>query len=58
MNQMIGRIDGADTWMIMSLIIFGVFFLGVLVKLFVLKKSRIDHLKNIPFSDNNNELIS
>ncbi len=52
MNSMLGKIDGVDFWMIVSLIMFGVFFVGVIVRLFLLKKSHSAYLSNIPFTEN------
>ncbi len=52
MNDLIGKINGVDFWMILSLIIFGLFFLGVLVHLLFLTKKQTNYLRNIPFTEN------
>lgn len=54
-NKLLGKIDGVDFWMVVSLLIFGIFFLGVLVRLITMKKSSTEYLKNIPFNDNKNK---
>ena len=54
MNQMLGKIDGVDFWLVTSLIIFGVFFLGVLARLAFLRKNQAEYLKNIPFTETEN----
>ena len=53
-NKLLGKVDGADTWMVLSLIIFGVFFIAVIVRIFLMKKSHIDYVKNLPFNENEN----
>lgn len=53
-NKLLGRVDGADTWLALSLIIFGAFFIGVIAYLIFLKKDRTDYLKNIPFNETEN----
>jgi hypothetical protein len=50
MNQMLGKISGVDIWMILSLIMFGLFFLAVIVRLFLIKKTHVEYLSQIPFS--------
>jgi uncharacterized protein YneF (UPF0154 family) len=53
-SKLLGKVDGADLWMIISLIIFAAFFAGVVVRLLVMKKSKTEYLKNIPFTENEN----
>ncbi|MCC7297041.1 MAG: hypothetical protein IT244_01805 [Bacteroidia bacterium] len=55
-NKLLGKVDGVDLWMTMSLLIFGVFFIGVLISLFMMKKSRTEYLKNMPLTDNENKI--
>jgi cbb3-type cytochrome oxidase subunit 3 len=50
-NKLLGKVSGADTWLVMSLIIFGAFFIGVLVYLILMKKSKTEYLKNIPLNE-------
>lgn len=57
-NKLLGKVDGVDLWMIMSLVIFGVFFIGVIVTLFMMKKSRTDYMKNMPLTDNENKITA
>lgn len=57
-NKLLGKVDGVDLWMIMSLVIFGVFFIGVIVTLFMMKKSRADYMKNMPLNDNENKITA
>lgn len=52
MNQLIGKVEGADFWMILSLIMFGVFFIGVIGRLFFLNRKHAEYLGNIPFTEN------
>ena len=51
-NNLIGKVQGADFYMILSLLIFGLFFIGVVVRLLLMDKKQVEYLKNIPFSDN------
>lgn len=53
-NKLLGKVDGADTWLALSLIIFGVFFIGVLAWLVLMKKERTEYLKSIPFNEQEN----
>lgn len=51
-------LDGASIdWMgIVSLVIFFLFFLGLILYVFIMKKDQVDMLKNIPLTqDENNE---
>lgn len=51
-------LDGASIdWMgIVSLVIFFLFFLGLIMYVFIMKKDQVDMLKNIPLTqDENNE---
>ena len=57
-NKLLGKVDGVDLWMTMSLLIFGVFFIGVLISLFMMKKSRTEYLKNMPLTDNENKITA
>lgn len=52
MNSMLGKVNGVDFWMIISLLMFGVFFLGVIIRLFLLNKNQSTYLSNIPFTEN------
>ena len=53
-NKLLGKVDGADTWMVLSLLIFAAFFVGVLVYLTLMRRKHADYLKNIPFNENEN----
>jgi preprotein translocase subunit SecG len=53
-NKLLGKVDGADSFLVLSLIIFGVFFIGVLVYLILMKKEHTDYLKKIPFNETEN----
>lgn len=53
-NKLLGKVDGADVWMVTSLIIFAAFFLGVVLYLTLMRRRHADYLKNIPFNENEN----
>jgi hypothetical protein len=49
-NKLLGKINNADQWLIASLLIFGVFFIAVIIHLIAMRKKHVDKLKNIPFN--------
>lgn len=51
-NKLLGKVDGVEFWMVVSLIIFAVFFVGVVVRLLLMKKASTDYLKNLPLTEN------
>jgi cytochrome c oxidase cbb3-type subunit IV len=50
-NKMLGKLDGADVWMVLSLLIFVLFFIGVCIYLLRLSNEHAEKMKRIPFSD-------
>lgn len=50
-NKLLGKVEGVDTWLVASLIIFGVFFIGVLAYLLLMRSKHAEYLKNIPFNE-------
>lgn len=44
-------IDGVEVFPIIALLLFSVFFGGLLWRTFTLKKKHVDYLKNIPLDD-------
>jgi hypothetical protein len=57
-NNLIGKVSGVDGWMILSLVIFGTFFIGVIMSLFLMKKPQVELLKNIPFNEQDKQIMS
>ena len=45
------NINGVEIWPVIGLVIFFVFFVGVLIWAFRLKKEEVDHMANIPSED-------
>ncbi len=45
------NINGVEIWPVIGLVIFFVFFVGVLIWAFRLKKEEVDHMANIPLED-------
>jgi uncharacterized membrane protein SirB2 len=52
-NKLLGHVNGADIWLVASLLIFVVFFIVMAIHLVTMKKGRTEQLKNIPFNENN-----
>jgi len=51
MRQFLNGIQGVDIYLIISLLIFFTFFVGMLIWLLKANKSYIQEAKNIPFND-------
>ena len=51
-NKLLGHVNGADFWLVTSLLIFVVFFVGMAIHLITMRKTRVEELKNIPFNEN------
>lgn len=51
MRQFLNGVQGVDIYLIISLLIFFTFFIGMLVWLVRANKSYIQEAKNIPFND-------
>jgi cytochrome c oxidase cbb3-type subunit 4 len=51
-RQYAEQVQGATIYPMISLVIFVLFFAGVLVYVKGMKKSQVDELKNIPFESN------
>jgi len=50
-NKMLGRLEGADVWMGLSLMIFVLFFIGVCIYLCRMSSSYIETMKHVPLQD-------
>ncbi len=50
-KQFLKGMDGMDQYLIFSMIVFIVFFLGVVVYTWRMKKENVDVLKQIPLND-------
>ncbi|NBA73960.1 hypothetical protein GOQ04_00260 [Emticicia sp. ODNR4P] len=56
-KQFIDKVDGADIYMITSFLIFMAFFVLVSIYLFIMDKSYLNKMQNLPLEDgNHNEL--
>jgi preprotein translocase subunit SecG len=58
MGKMIGTVDGADVYLVTSLLIFLFVFVVVALYMTVMSKERCDELSNLPFNqpnENNDE---
>lgn len=51
MRQFLNGVQGVDIYLIISLLIFFTFFIGMLVWLITAKKDKIQQIKNIPLND-------
>lgn len=50
-KEYMADIDGVAVFPVIALLLFSVFFVGLLWRAFSLKKKEIDYLKNIPLDD-------
>jgi cytochrome c oxidase cbb3-type subunit 3 len=50
-NKMLGRLEGADVWMGLSLMIFVLFFIGVCVYLYRMSNTYTETMKQVPLQD-------
>jgi cbb3-type cytochrome oxidase subunit 3 len=50
-NKMLGRLEGADVWMGLSLMIFVLFFIGVCVYLYRMSSSYTEAMKQVPLQE-------
>ncbi len=51
-KQHLAGVTGFDAYLILSLLIFLLFFIGIAVRLFFFDKKEIEYLKNIPLDKN------
>ncbi len=51
MRQFLNGVQGVDIYLIISLLIFFTFFIGMLVWLITAKKDKMQQIKNIPLND-------
>lgn len=51
MRQFLNGVQGVDIYLIISLLIFFTFFVGMLIWLIKVNKTYIQEAKNIPFND-------
>ncbi|WP_026994988.1 hypothetical protein [Flectobacillus major] len=54
-KQFIDKVEGADTFMITSFIIFMAFFVVVSLYLFVMDKNYLTKMQNLPLEDNQDD---
>ena len=54
-KYIISGIDGAQNFGLISLVIFTTFFALLLLFVFTTRKSYIDHMRELPFEDDENE---
>jgi hypothetical protein len=54
-KQFIDKVEGADTFMITSFIIFMAFFVAVSLYLFVMDKNYLTKMQNLPLEDNQDD---
>ncbi|HET8828105.1 MAG TPA: hypothetical protein VFM79_02130 [Pelobium sp.] len=50
-KQFINSLQGDESYMLISLLIFLLFFIGATVALIKMKKSHIDYMSNIPIDE-------
>jgi len=50
-NKMLGKLEGADVWMVLSLLIFVLFFIAVCIYLVRMNKTHIETMSNLPLQD-------
>lgn len=50
-KQFINTLQGDESYMLISLLIFLLFFIGATVALIKMKKSHIDYMSNIPIDE-------
>jgi hypothetical protein len=50
-KEVLRSIDGVGIYPVMSFVIFGLFFIGMSVYVFAMKKTKVDDLKQIPLND-------
>lgn len=55
-KQFLNGTEGMDQYLIISMIIFLLFFCGVLIYVVRMKKEEVTELSNIPLTDENTEL--
>jgi cytochrome c oxidase cbb3-type subunit 3 len=51
------NISGIEIWPVIGLIIFFTFFTGVLIWAFRMKKEDVNHMANLPLSENDQSLV-
>jgi len=58
-KQILQSIQNVEVWPIISLVIFFVFFIGILIKVILIDKNHIKKMEDMPLDDgtNNNQAI-
>ncbi len=51
-KQFVKTLQGDEVFMLISLSIFFLFFIGATIALIRMKKNHLDHMSNIPLDDN------
>jgi cbb3-type cytochrome oxidase subunit 3 len=51
------NISGIEIWPVIGLIIFFTFFTGVLIWAFRMKNEEVNHMANLPLSENDQSLV-
>lgn len=54
-NQMLGKVSGVDIWLIISLIIFGLFFIGAAFYAIGMKNNYTERMSNLPLGNEINQ---
>jgi cbb3-type cytochrome oxidase subunit 3 len=52
-KEVLRSIDGIEIYPIISFILLGSFFIGVLAYTFTMKKSKVEDMSGLPFNDEN-----
>ncbi|MBR9861310.1 hypothetical protein GYB22_11295 [bacterium] len=55
MNKIIGFVEGADVYLVTSLLIFLLVFVVVSVQMFLMKKDTSDKMSMLPFHNSNSD---
>lgn len=55
-KQFISGVEGMDQYLIFSMVVFIVFFVGVLIYVVRMTKDEVDTLSNIPLTDKETDL--
>jgi hypothetical protein len=56
MNKMIGRLEGVDVWLVLSLMIFLLFFTAVCIYLLRMSRSHAEQMSMTPLADEPTEM--
>jgi hypothetical protein len=54
-KEVLRSIDGIEIYPIISFVLLGSFFLGVLAYTFTMKKTKVEDMSSLPFNDENDK---